>query len=138
MQVILPRQVDPLGGGGGLDWRCCAARTTWPWHWENIKYDQKTLRLYTLREHKAYYKVEKHTWENTDKKNWQNSIPWENTCPQKVHPDGLQIPPPPLLPGSRRKSIQRWMKQDEKLEKAIKSKKLNTLTKMRMREAQAT
>ena len=32
-----------------------------------------------MREHIANYEVEKHTWENTDKKKWQKSIPWENT-----------------------------------------------------------
>ena len=91
----LDKNIRWAGGTRYQDWRGCAAPTTWPWHWENIKYDQKTLRLYTLREHIAYYEVEKHTWENTDNKNWQKVIPWENTCPQKVYPDGWHISVPP-------------------------------------------
>ena len=84
------------GGGGNRyrDWRDCTARTTWPWPWENIKCDKK---LYTLREHIAYYETEKHTWENTDMKNWGKKYTLKEHVSSKVHPDGRHIPVPPPL-----------------------------------------
>ena len=74
-------ETPPGRGNRYQDWRGCSARTTWPWPWENIKYDPKAWDCIP--------------WGNTDKNNWQKRIPWENTCPQKVHPDGRHIPVPP-------------------------------------------
>ena len=67
------------------------------------KIPSKGVRLYILREHIAYYEVEKHTLENTDKNNWQKVYPERSHVLKKYTPTGgtspytqhMEIPPPP-------------------------------------------